>query len=573
MKKLIVLLFFAILLGLAGCRSISPQVVDDKRVFAKTADYLQPGGTVYSVNNPKNLKIAVSSFLKRLKNGLSATDFSEKQRQKILRYLAVAEWCMELLGIPEVEAYGKSSVEFVDGWFHNRTIGLAKPKAGGLIWNIFGEAEDSVAQKMQITHKLQDLPREISLAFGGWLRFEYLVNSLRNSGQFGRDLLAYLPEKLTSKNWESNFNGWWDAAIIFEGRTPEESPIKFRLSLPDSRRLLFDWITTIAENIPAVTVSKDFIRLPQVKKGIGPVICWQNGMFCFYESEQTRKRFESPQKRAGELTFFRRLICNLPNQGVAYYLVNIPKNKQVCGTKLFSIATLPPPEKDFCAFGVFSKIERGLLIEENSNQDYNKEFWNNFVELPFNIIGTHSRWNKMIAEPKVVKRKKAHQSSEAHSPKFGECRAQMELLKSGLWNYAAEHSGVFPEINHFGGILELLRGKFLQPKDLICPATKAKPAATVAAFMWENCSYIYFSGWKLKSAAKLPLVVDWPKNHGSYGFNVLFVDGSCETIKMERPVNLRRIVSYLYNRYRYQEADFRSLINQAEEIDKMFGMD
>ena len=68
------------------------------------------------------------------------------------------------------------------------------------------------------------------------------------------------------------------------------------------------------------------------------------------------------------------------------------------------------------------------------------------------------------------------------------------------------------------------------------------------------------------------MVIDWPYNHRD-AFNVLFADGSVETVELEDPGCCKRIISALHARYGYPEEEFRRLIRQAERIDKLFELE
>ena len=82
--------------------------------------------------------------------------------------------------------------------------------------------------------------------------------------------------------------------------------------------------------------------------------------------------------------------------------------------------------------------------------------------------------------------------------------------------------------------------------------------------------YIYFGSRTRRDAGKLPLVIDRPDNHLDH-FNVLYVDGTIDTLKLERIGSVKRIVGFLHTRHNYYPADFRELVRRADEIDRAIG--
>ena len=78
---------------------------------------------------------------------------------------------------------------------------------------------------------------------------------------------------------------------------------------------------------------------------------------------------------------------------------------------------------------------------------------------------------------------------------------------------------------------------------------------------------MYFAPFPEPPSGKIPLVAD-PVSGGAHPkkVNVLFVDGEIKTFEFEAG-SAKRLCSFLYTIYRYDEKEFVRLIERASQLD------
>ena len=122
------------------------------------------------------------------------------------------------------------------------------------------------------------------------------------------------------------------------------------------------------------------------------------------------------------------------------------------------------------------------------------------------------------------------------------CASNLHQIGLGIWLYANDHNGVYPD-----SLQTVAAAEQLTPNVFVCPSASDEPstAPTTQGQMDDlavpgHCSYIYL-GAGLTTATVLPnqvLAYEPLTNHKNDGMNVLFGDGHAEWIEMSRATKI-----------------------------------
>ncbi len=112
------------------------------------------------------------------------------------------------------------------------------------------------------------------------------------------------------------------------------------------------------------------------------------------------------------------------------------------------------------------------------------------------------------------------------------CASNLKQMYLALQQYAADYAGYYPPSNGAAGLETLRKYDYLTDYAVFtCPSTKTGRGKNDQTLTEEIIDYVYIGGLNQKSDPKQLLLYDKPNNHGNYYGNVLFVDGTVNSIE------------------------------------------
>ncbi len=156
------------------------------------------------------------------------------------------------------------------------------------------------------------------------------------------------------------------------------------------------------------------------------------------------------------------------------------------------------------------------------------------------------------------------------------CCSNLKQISLSLKQYAMDFHDSFPEKNGWEGLEQLRAGNYLSDsKVYTCPSTNTASTPS-QPLEQENCSYIYFGGFKDDYSNKgglpdTPIIFDIPGNHHSY-FNVAFRDGHVQGFVVRNIETCTDLINSLDKEFHYPPELKKKLLTKADQLDKMYGL-
>ncbi len=111
------------------------------------------------------------------------------------------------------------------------------------------------------------------------------------------------------------------------------------------------------------------------------------------------------------------------------------------------------------------------------------------------------------------------------------CRSNLRQIHTALKLYAGDHNGFLPPENGAAGLNYLIRGEYLTDRAIyVCTWQGSRRHPQKAELTEEECGYIFYGGGRLSEISRLPLLMDKPGNHPKQMYNVLYTDGTYESV-------------------------------------------
>ena len=132
------------------------------------------------------------------------------------------------------------------------------------------------------------------------------------------------------------------------------------------------------------------------------------------------------------------------------------------------------------------------------------------------------------------------------------CAARLKELGFVLKMYAMNNHDRFPEIGGVKMIDELVQKGLLKDRTKsYCPSGKP---------------YAYMGGYMETSSKDIPLLFDFPGNHGGTFANVFFLDGRVQGYEM-RINSCVELINFLHRQFNYSPELYRQLLEKAAQLD------
>ena len=526
---------------------------------------LQAGGDLYLLFGPTALRRHISEVYLSLERGIAESSAPERDlHQTALTFLRMLD---RLVGVSEIAALGVSSIRDAELGFSNRTVFVAGPGAAGWLWRAHGKPGPRLA-------RIADLPADTVFAVDFGMDLRPLLEDLGETG--GEKWLSrhfdQIPGLPTAKVMESISGDWQIALAIPEGEqwnsnNPPLDELKkcdVYVSVPDNCGTLKNAIRLLRSVNPAVKTLENVIYLPN-GDGTSMVFVTLEHRILFFSSVRSFDKFCNGSANVGANgKFVPDAKPSVPNE----------RRKTLAGEPGFAAAAKRLPANSHCAyFSTDARFSRTIVIGGKSGFQ---------LALPNTVTRSVGVW---LADDKMLVNRELSTeglTTRAFDMMIGGPLLRLADLALRKRNKAVPAKKIAPssKASHpgadvkrsVGGIDRLAecRKHLLDAKNFIDDYTKKHgkyPPKLPDTLKCGSAPYVYFAPFSEKPSGKIPLVADPVKGGGHPKMiNVLFVDGSIGTFELEAG-SVKRLCSFLYTIYRYDEKEFIRLIERASQLD------
>lgn len=526
---------------------------------------LQSGGDLYFLFGPSALRRHLSGMYLTLERSVAESTMPD--RDLLQSALTLLRMFNRMAGTTEIAALGASSVADAELGFSNRAVVVAEPGATGWLWHVHGEREPRLA-------RIAALPADTVFAVDFGLDLRPLLTDIEKTGceKWISQHCDQLPALSTIELLKTLSGDWLIALAIPEdsrwnsGNPPlaELTKCDICISAPDERGALKKLIGLLRSVSPAVKRVENVTYFPNGDDS-SLVFVTLDRRILFFSSVRSFDKFRDgsanisangkfvpdvevskpggSRKRLGDEPGFAAALKKLPaNSNGAYFYtdVRIERNLNIGGPNGIQLAL---PATVNRSIGTWSAGDGMIVNRELSTECLTSQAFDTLVGTP--LLCLVDRMIRKRSEPSASPRKKVG------TPQSGAPSAAVK--KSGGIDQAAE-----------------CRKRLLEAKRFIDDHVKkhAKlPPALPAGLKCGNAGYVYFAPFSAPPSGKMPLVAD-PVVGGAHPkqVNVLFVDGEIKTFEFEAK-SVKRLCSFLYTIYRYDEKEFIRLIERASQLD------
>ena len=547
-------------LFLSGCSSAG------KNGYETVAGYLEPGGSYYRISrNTETVRFLQNTFSSFENSLFDGENFSLNERKMIAS--ALYELFFRCSGVTECQWSGASSVRLsdkLDVLYRNRRFYLLPDKPGGLLWHIPGKINYPVLKE------LAELPADTVFAGDFFLDVnvlgKILSDSKINAPEFENFSRGFFNSDF--KSIADNVSGEWGIAVF---PSAGKDSMDFVITIPDKNKIVFNALARFVKMFPHGRAEGNgiFLRNEDFKDEVSGL--FGDGRLTIFSSNKAKEKFLSSGARLSSQPEFKRLSSGMAETGVAvfYYAGNRPETRTVVLPPELGGGKMDPADIDRPGLAVVRREKNGIAVISHSGFDVPSSEIARFVLKPLVELLSFPELRNFFAKEKEEKAPAVDgNKNKLELVKKEQCRKNMLKFAEALKIYAMKNKSVPAEMG-IAGIRPLLKDRLMDFKDLLCPGTENKAAASAELLDFNSCSYVYLGAWKNSNHAKLPVVIDRPGNHVD-SLHVLFRDGSVEFFKLENCTNIKRIAGFLHTKYNYSEDDFRELIKRASLLDDRF---
>ena len=537
--------------------------------FEEVTDKLDKNGTMYIYFSPDSSFKLISEHFKLFRKMLAAKEDikpdDKKAADDLFEFVSVLT---DSSGVPSIDGIGLSSVQTGKKMFRGRLYFHKKEESepSGMIWSVLNEHP-------QAFYLTDVMPADTVYAAGWFFQprifWKWLEDAaMQSKSEKAQQVLSSIKKSFETKDisWESfleSFEGEFDFILIADSR--KKHPVRFGVKAVDMEQLDFAIVCGVKDD----TVFKTLRRgLNQVQPPVGgaenpwrlqipfsnPELPWlkpvivQDGNRLFMASNiETVERLLKPSDKdlLKNTDEFKSLADNIPVKGNSFEYLSARLVKILITA--FKQANESPSRREFAEsiennfavgfLGVCQVTENGFISTFNVTADPAAMMAAKTVLLPaaLNAGMVFPMFNDILER----NRRDA-------------CAANLKELGFVLKMYAMNNQDRFPEAGGAKMIDELLQNGLIKDRAKFnCPSGRP---------------YAYINGYMETSNKDIPLLFDFPGNHGGTFINVYFLDGRVQGYEMHIS-NCVELINFLNRQFNYPPELYKQLLEKAAQLD------
>lgn len=566
MSFIVRFIVFAVLC-LAGFSEIKAVALPETS-FEDVADKLDKNGTMYIYFSPDSSFKLIAEHFKLFrkmladKEGLTPDD--KKAAADLFEFVSMLT---DTSGVPAIDGIGLSSVQTGKKMFRGRLYLHKKEENGpGMIWSVLNEYPQ--------TFYLTDVMPADTVYAAGWffqpkIFWKWLEDAaFQSKSEKAQQVLGSMKKSFETKeiSWDAfldSFEGEFDFLLIADSR--KKHPVRFGVKAVELEQFDFAIVCGVKDD----TVFKALKRgLNQVQPPVGssarpgrieipfsnpelpwlkPVIVQEGNRLFLASNIETVERLLKPSDKdlLKNTEEFKLLADNIPVKGNSFeylsarlvrILIAAFKQTNESQTRREFAESI---ENNFAVglFGVCQVTESGFISTFNVTSDPAAMLAAKTVLLPaaLNAGMVFPMFNDIVER----NRRDA-------------CAGHLKELGFVLKMYAMNNQDRFPEACGAKAVDELLqKGLIKNRSQFCCPSGK---------------SYAYIGGYMETSNKDIPLLFDFPGNHGGAFINVYFLDGRVQGYEM-RTKTCVEFINFLHRQFSYPPELYKQLLEKAALLD------
>lgn len=534
--------------------------------FEEVADKLDKNGTMFMYFSPDSSFKLIAEHFKLLRKMVSDRDDialeEKKSAENIFEFISALT---ENSGVPSIDGFGLSSVQTEKKMFRGRLYFHKREESGpGMIWTVLNESP----QKFYLPDVL---PADTVYAAGWffqpkifwkWLE-DAAIQSKSEKVQQGLIAMkkAFETKETSWENFLDSFEGEFDVLLVADSQ--KKHPVKAGFKNIQLEQFDFAMVCGVRDD----TVFKSLRRgLNYVQPPVGsetnqariqlpfshpdlpwlkPVIVQAGNRLFLASNIETVERLLKPADLLKNTEEFKALANNIPVKGNSFeYLSSrltrilvaaFKQSNESAARREFAESV----ERNFAVglFGVCQVTESGFISTFNVTSDPAAILAAKTVLLPaaLNAGMMFPIFNNVLEK----NRRDA-------------CAARLKELGFILKMYAMNNQDRFPEVAGNKMIDELLQKGLIKERSKFC-CPSGKP-------------YAYIGGFLETSSKDIPLLFDFPGNHGCIFINVFFLDGRVQGYEM-RTNSCVDLINFLHRQFNYSPELYKQLLEKAGQLD------
>ncbi|MCQ2380070.1 MAG: hypothetical protein MJ025_04015 [Victivallaceae bacterium] len=528
----------------AGCLTLHAATPMDTAISE-----LSTGGDYFSLTNAKPVNELVWKFISAFAEAPEKAEAPDEQKKLVGNIVTAVAVSLQKAGLNEISVYGGSSVKNGD-IYHNRGVAVLDQEHPGIAWTIPETYDGNILDLLG-----ESFPADVEMAI-------VVGIDLRPLHKMASQFIAKWQEEEKLKDEIVYLSGLVETLLdthgqLFVATLYDDSTY---IGYPDPEGKIFDTLREYLKSTNAlgameadtVTVCNGDVSITK-GKGVMHVV----------------RRDSEPSAKGGNKGLlkdndrFASLSSGLSGRGcfLAIYMPEAEHELDILGYPLSFDGKLG---NDLVATVSFDGNK--LVYDGNGTLSWPQSHLSDAILLPLIVLD-------MAMSPNEQVRNLLDDANE----EFAENQTENE-------NKDAEHLAVCMEnLKAIGAAIAKLEKEGRQlPGDVaaLAAATGIKNVWDCPSGLEDNIGaagnkysdYIYFGPWTGFDDPKLPVLVDWPGNHVDK-FNVLYVDGTVETLDMENITSIRKQASKLHSVHNYQESTFAELLRRADKLDSEFELE
>ncbi|MFA6103645.1 MAG: hypothetical protein WCV67_09865 [Victivallaceae bacterium] len=534
--------------------------------FDAVTDKLDKNGTMFIYFSPDSSFKLIAEHFKLFRRMVADKDDikpdDKKAADDLFEFISILT---DSSGVPSIDGIGLSSVQTGKKMFRGRLCFHKREESGpGMIWSVLNESP-------QTFYLTEIMPADTVYAAGWFFQpkifWKWLEDAAEQSkSEKAQHVLSSIKKSLDSKeiSWDSFldcFEGEFDILLLADSR--KKHPVKSGTKTIELEQLDFAMVCGVKDDTVFKALRKG-LNLVQPPVGgessklrieipfshpdlpwLKPVIVQEDNRLFLASNIETVERLLKLADLLKNTEAFKALADNIPLKGNSFEYLSARLVRILVAA--FKQSSESQSKREFAEsvehnfavgfFGVCQVTEDGFISTFNVTSDPAALLAAKTVLFPaaLNAGMLFPMFNNIVEK----NRRDA-------------CAARLKELGFVLKMYAMNNQDHFPETGGAKMMDELVQKGLLKDRSkFYCPSGKP---------------YAYIGGYMETSSKDIPLLFDFPGNHGGTFTNVFFLDGRVQGYEM-RLNSCVELINFLHRQFNYPPELYRQLLEKAAQLD------